>query len=102
MDRRHFLAASSGLVLTGTTAIARQAAGNDETAVRQVIQRYVDARTARDARDIEPLLTPDADQLVSDGTWRRGRDELVAVEREVGEHAAPQGAATPRFGSRRR
>ncbi len=77
MDRRRFLAATSCLAVTSATAVAQQAAGNDETAVRQVIQRYVDARDARDAKDIEPLLTPDADQLVSDGTWRRGRDELV-------------------------
>jgi uncharacterized protein (TIGR02246 family) len=59
------------------TAAAQQARTGDETAVRQVIQRYVEAREARDAKEIEPLLTPDADQLVSDGTWRRGRDELV-------------------------
>jgi uncharacterized protein (TIGR02246 family) len=57
--------------------MAQQAAENDETALRQVIQRYVDAREARDPKVIEPLLTPDADQLVSDGTWRRGRDDLV-------------------------
>ena len=34
----------------------------DEAAVRKVIKRYVDAREARDAKDIESLLTPDADQ----------------------------------------
>src|SRR5262249_13623435 len=52
-------------------------AGDDETAPRQGIQRDVDAREARDPKGIEPLLTPDADQLVSDGTWGRGRDDLV-------------------------
>jgi len=77
MDRRRFLAATSCLAATSGTAVAQQARTGDETAVRQVIQRYVEAREARDAKDIEPLLTPDADQLVSDGTWRRGRDELV-------------------------
>jgi uncharacterized protein (TIGR02246 family) len=41
------------------------------------VQKYVDAREARDPAAIEPLFTIDADQLVSDGTWRRGRDELV-------------------------
>ncbi len=76
MNRRYFFAATTCLAATGATASAQEPAA-DETAVRQVIQRYVDAREARDARDIEPLLTPDADQLVSDGTWRRGRDELV-------------------------
>jgi uncharacterized protein (TIGR02246 family) len=79
MDRRRFLAASSFLAATGATAVGQQA-GRDEdatAAVKQVIQRYVEAREARDAKDIEPLLTPDADQLVSDGTWRRGRDDLM-------------------------
>jgi uncharacterized protein (TIGR02246 family) len=50
---------------------------NDDADIRRLIQRYVDAREARDPKDIEPLLTPDADQLVSDGTWRKGRDQLV-------------------------
>jgi uncharacterized protein (TIGR02246 family) len=78
MNRRHFFATSSCLAAASATASAfAPEPGADEAAVRQVIQRYVDAREARDARDIEPLLTPDADQLVSDGTWRRGRDELV-------------------------
>ncbi len=49
----------------------------DETGVRQVVQRYVDAREASDPKAIETLFTPDADQLVSDGTWRKGRDALV-------------------------
>jgi uncharacterized protein (TIGR02246 family) len=49
----------------------------DEAAVRAIVQKYVDAREARDPRAIEPLFTEDADQLVSDGTWRRGRDSLV-------------------------
>jgi uncharacterized protein (TIGR02246 family) len=41
------------------------------------VRKYVEAREARDPKAIEPLLTADADQLVSDGTWRKGRDELV-------------------------
>ena len=41
------------------------------------MQKYVDAREAKDPKAIEPLFTSDADQLVSDGTWRKGRDELV-------------------------
>jgi uncharacterized protein (TIGR02246 family) len=50
---------------------------DDETAIRQVVQKYVDAREAQDPKAIEPLFTGDADQLVSDGMWRKGRDELV-------------------------
>jgi uncharacterized protein (TIGR02246 family) len=75
MNRRRFLAATSCVAATSAAAAGEPSA--DEDAVRQVVQRYVNAREARDARDIEPLLTPDADQLVSDGTWRKGRDELV-------------------------
>src|SRR5262245_60397171 len=75
MNRRRFLAATSCMAATSTAAAKEPSA--DDAAVRKVVQRYVDAREARDARDIEPLLTPDADQLVSDGTWRKGRDELV-------------------------
>jgi uncharacterized protein (TIGR02246 family) len=79
MERRRFLASCTFLAATGTVAGSEQKPRDreDETSIRHVIQKYVDAREARDAKDIEPLLTPDADQLVSDGTWRRGRDELV-------------------------
>jgi uncharacterized protein (TIGR02246 family) len=49
----------------------------DETAVRAIVQKYVDGREARDPKALEPLFTEDADQLVSDGTWRRGRETLV-------------------------
>jgi uncharacterized protein (TIGR02246 family) len=76
MNRRHFIAATSCLAAASATATAQQPS-SDETAVRKIIQRYVDAREAIDAKAIEALFTPDADQLVSDGTWRKGRDELV-------------------------
>ena len=76
MNRRRFFVATSCLAVTNA-AVAAERHSADEFSVRQVIQRYVDAREASDAKAIEPLFTPDADQLVSDGTWRRGRDELV-------------------------
>ena len=49
----------------------------DESAVRQVVQRYMDARDQQDPRAIEALFTADADQLVSSGEWRKGRPEVV-------------------------
>jgi uncharacterized protein (TIGR02246 family) len=49
----------------------------DEGAVRDVVKRYVDAREARDPKAIESLFTADADQLVSSGVWRKGREEVV-------------------------
>jgi uncharacterized protein (TIGR02246 family) len=77
MNRRRFLGAASSIATTSIVAAARNADGDDEAAVRRVVQRYVDSREASDARAIEPLFTPDADQLVSEGTWRKGRDALV-------------------------
>ena len=41
------------------------------------MRRYVEARERRDASALEALFTADADQLVSSGEWRRGRDGVV-------------------------
>jgi uncharacterized protein (TIGR02246 family) len=49
----------------------------DEAAIREIVARYVDARDAKDPKATEALFTPDADQLVSSGEWRRGRYALV-------------------------
>ena len=49
----------------------------DEAAVKAVVARYVDAREHRDAAATEALFTKDADQLVSSGEWRKGRDAVV-------------------------
>jgi uncharacterized protein (TIGR02246 family) len=65
------------LLLTPLTAKEPSAASADETAVRAIVQKYVDAREAKDPKAIEVLFTDDADQLVSDGSWRKGRDALV-------------------------
>lgn len=50
---------------------------SEEAEVRAVVQKYVDARDHMDAKAIEALFTADADQLVSTGEWRKGREELV-------------------------
>ena len=50
----------------------------DQAAIRDVVQKYEDARDHRDRQALESLLTEDADQLVSSGEWRRGRAELVS------------------------
>jgi uncharacterized protein (TIGR02246 family) len=65
------------LPLMPLVAGAPAAPSDEETAVRAVVQKYVDARETRDPKAIELLFTEDADQLVSDGTWRRGRETLV-------------------------
>jgi uncharacterized protein (TIGR02246 family) len=50
----------------------------DEDAVRAVVRQYVDAREARDPKAVAALFTADADQLVSSGEWRLGRDNVVS------------------------
>jgi uncharacterized protein (TIGR02246 family) len=64
-------------VLAPLSAQVPSSATGAEAAIKEVVRNYVDAREARDPKAIEPLFTADADQLVSDGTWRKGRDELV-------------------------
>src|SRR4029079_2308791 len=49
----------------------------DDRAGREVVRRYVEAREARDAQAVAALFTADADQLVSSGEWRQGRDQVV-------------------------
>ena len=52
-------------------------AGGDETAVRDVVKKYVDARDRSDESAIRALFTDDADQLTSSGEWRKGRENVV-------------------------
>jgi uncharacterized protein (TIGR02246 family) len=49
----------------------------DETAVREVVRKYVDAREKRDPKLLEALFTADADQLTTAGEWRKGRANVV-------------------------
>jgi uncharacterized protein (TIGR02246 family) len=49
----------------------------DEIAIREVVQKYMDARENKDSCALEALFTIDADQLVSTGEWRKGRGEIV-------------------------
>jgi uncharacterized protein (TIGR02246 family) len=58
---------------TGTA----EANASDEDAIKDVVARYVDARDRKDAKATEALFTADADQLVSSGEWRKGREAVV-------------------------
>lgn len=49
----------------------------DEASLRDLVRRYVAAREARDPAAVRVLFTENADQLVSSGEWRRGREALV-------------------------
>jgi uncharacterized protein (TIGR02246 family) len=56
---------------------AGQLPSGDDTAIRELVKRYVDARNNKDAAAVRELFTPDADQLVSTGEWRRGLDAVL-------------------------
>lgn len=59
-------------------AAGAQSAQGDDAAVRALVARYVEARERRDAAALATLFTDDADQLVSSGEWRRGREAVVS------------------------
>ena len=72
---------TASLIALGLLAGTNQAGGdraNDNAAVRDVVRQYVDAREARDPKAVSALFTADADQLVSSGEWRLGRDNVVS------------------------
>jgi uncharacterized protein (TIGR02246 family) len=67
-----------GVTVHTTISIpGRQSRSADEQAVRDVVRRYVAAREARDPAAVAALFTADADQLVSSGEWRLGREKVV-------------------------
>jgi uncharacterized protein (TIGR02246 family) len=66
-----------GPVVPGLSGPAKSPAA-DESAVRDLVKRYVESRETGDPKAIAGLFTPNADQLVSSGEWRKGRDALVA------------------------
>jgi uncharacterized protein (TIGR02246 family) len=77
---RLIMAALVGLTLVAPgpdQPSASSARGSDGEAVRTIVRRYVDAREARDPKAVAALFTADADQLVSSGEWRLGRDDVV-------------------------
>jgi uncharacterized protein (TIGR02246 family) len=71
-----FAAAALLLAASGTLR-AQGAMAADEAAVRALVEQYQAARDKGDAAALATLFTADADQLVSSGEWRRGRDAVV-------------------------
>jgi uncharacterized protein (TIGR02246 family) len=65
------------LFLAALPVLCQTQKPSDEAGVRALVARYVDARERRDAQAIEALFTPEADQLVSSGEWRKGRPAVV-------------------------
>lgn len=75
MTRRPVLMAL-GLVLALTPA-AGSGQTRNEDAIRGLVKQYLDARDRGDAEGVRSLFTDDADQLVSSGEWRKGREAIV-------------------------
>jgi uncharacterized protein (TIGR02246 family) len=50
----------------------------DETAIRRLVEDYVNARDLKDQNAVGELFTADADQHTTAGEWRRGRDGIMA------------------------
>jgi len=71
------IAAAGVLCLIMTQGAVAQNRTADESAVRDLVARYMDAREKRDGRALEALFTEDADQVTTGGEWRRGRQNLV-------------------------
>jgi uncharacterized protein (TIGR02246 family) len=57
--------------------IRRSSAAGDESAIRQIVQTYLEAREGRNEAAVRALFTEDADQLTSSGEWRKGRESVV-------------------------
>lgn len=62
--------------LTGTLS-AQTSSDKDEQKIRTVVAEYMAARNENSPEAVRRLFTPDADQLVSTGEWRKGIADLV-------------------------
>ena len=77
--RRTALAVTVALFAAAALVSGAQAPGPsaDEVAVRALVARYQEARDKSDGAVLTALFVKEADQLVSSGEWRRGRDAVV-------------------------
>ena len=72
--------ASLAVLVPGLAVLAPSAPAADKAdtaAIKDLVGRYAAARESRDPDAIRTLFTEDADQLVSSGVWRKGRQALV-------------------------
>ena len=65
--------------LLAASAAFAQSAGRaaDETAIKSVIQAFIDTREANDRAGLTAILTEDVDQQQTSGNTRRGRAAVV-------------------------
>jgi uncharacterized protein (TIGR02246 family) len=77
MFRPALLAVLTAFTLVAAAPAPGQAPSTDDAPNRALVAAYSAAREAGDAAALTALFTADADQLVSSGEWRRGRDAVV-------------------------
>lgn len=66
------------LITVGMLTVCAQSGYDAQRIViQQVVDEYLNARQQRDPAAVGDLFTADADQLVSSGEWRKGREALV-------------------------
>ena len=83
------------LLVAGSVGISQAQAGLPrEAEIYDLVRRYVAAREAADAKALDALFTADADQLVSSGEWRRGRESVVKGSLASSAAAGEQRAIT--------
>jgi uncharacterized protein (TIGR02246 family) len=68
---------AAALLVTLLALPQSKPAAADEAAVRDLVTQYANGREKGDPAAVSALFTAHADQLVSSGEWRRGRDTLV-------------------------
>ena len=61
------------VLLCLSSTIYAQNSGESEEEIRSVIGNYNTARDEKDLELLDRILTDDIDQLVSSGTWRKGK-----------------------------
>jgi uncharacterized protein (TIGR02246 family) len=72
--------AALAAVLVGAAPTTRAQSADrsaDETAIKAVIQAFLDTREKNDAAGLAAILTPDVDQQQTSGAVRTGRDAVV-------------------------
>lgn len=81
-----------GVGISALSPHAIATGSQDEQSIKDLVAAYAAARESRDPAAIRKLFTEDADQLVSSGVWRRGREALV--EGMLGSSQRNPGART--------
>jgi len=74
---RAFIGSFIALCFLLLTLSAQTPPEQEEQKIRAVVAAYMAARNENSPEAVRRLFTPDADQLVSTGEWRRGITDLV-------------------------